>query len=179
MLLHTNAFKRIHMATSIPLSVRIPQDDFEWLTALDIKGALTPSDKLRAIIQRHRREHDGSQSYELALGWLREIAQPFAHEVAAYEHRSSTRSEVVAIMLEWVPQLMALLASEHIPGDAGPLRARQVEDMLLQRGVALLGALLRLGISPSGYTYDEAAIAEQLPRLGKLVDAVRNAQLQD
>lgn len=164
------------MSVSIPLSVRIPQDDFEWLTALDIKGAVTPSDKLRAIIQRHRREHDGTQSYELALSWLRDLIQPFAREVAAYEHRTSKRSEVVAATIEWVPQLMALLASEHIQADASPARARQVEDMLLQRSVALLGALLRLGITPTSSTYDDGAIARQLPRLGELIDAIRAAQ---
>jgi hypothetical protein len=166
------------MSVSIPLSVRVPQDDFEWLTSLDIKGANTPSDKLRAVIQLHRREHDGSQSYELALSWLRDVVQPFAREVAAYEHRSSKRSEVVAAMLEWVPQLMALLASEHIHTDASPARARQVEDMLLQRSVSLLSTLLRLGITPASSTYDDSAIARQLPRLGELIDAVRAAQPQ-
>lgn len=166
------------MSVSIPLSVRVPQDDFEWLTSLDIKGATTPSDKLRAVIQLHRREHDGSQSYELALSWLRDVVQPFAREVAAYEHRLSKRSEVVAAMIEWVPQLMALLASEHIPSDASPARARQVEDMLLQRSVALLSTLLRLGITPASSTYDENAMARQLPRLGELIDAVRAAQPQ-
>jgi hypothetical protein len=164
------------MSVSIPLSVRIPQDDFEWLSTLDIKGASTPSDKLRAIIQRHRREHDGSQSYELALGWLREHIQPFVHEVAAFEHRTSQRSEVVAAMIEWTPQLMALLASEHIDANAGPARARQVEEMLLQRGMALLGTLLRLGITPTTPTYGAAAVERHLPQLGQLIDAVRAAR---
>lgn len=161
------------MSASIPLSVRIPQDDFEWLTTLDIDGATTPSDKLRTIIQRHRRQLDGSQSYELALGWLRDLVQPFAREVAGYEHRSGERSEIVAAMLEWVPQLMALLASEHIAANASADRARQVEEMLLQRGASLLGALLRLAVTPHHAVYDVATIECQLGRLDPLIDTAR------
>lgn len=175
MRLHTNEFIRLHMSTSIPLSVRIPQDDFEWLTSLDIKGATTPSDKLRAIIQRERHLHDGGDSYELALSWLRDMVQPFAKHVAAYEHRTAERSEIVAAALEWVPQLMALLASEHIHADASTERASTVEDMLLKRSVSLLSALLRLGISPETATYDPASISRQLPRLRSLIGAISDA----
>jgi len=164
------------MATSIPLSVRIPQDDFEWLTALDIKGAATPSDKLRAVIQRHRREHEGEQSYELALAWLRDLIQPFAKGVAAFEHRSGERSEVLAAMIEWAPQLMALLSSERLAAEDSSARARQVEDMLLQRSAALLSALLRLGIAPHAVAYDAESLDRQLPRLAGLIDAIRLAR---
>jgi hypothetical protein len=164
------------MSASIPLSVRIPQDDFEWLTTLDIDGAGTPSDKLRAVIQRHRRQLEGSQSYELALGWLRDLVQPFAREVAGYEHRTGERSEIVAAMLEWVPQLMALLASEHIPAQATAERARQVEEMLLQRGASLLGALLRLAVTPHHAVYDVDTMERQFARLDALVDAARSAR---
>lgn len=162
------------MSSSIPLSVRIPSDDFEWLTTLDLKGAATPSDKLRAVIQRYRREHEGAQSYELALDWLRDFVQPFARDVAAYEHRSGERSEIVAAMLEWVPQLMALLASERIEDDAA--HARRVEEMLLQRGAALLAALLRLGVAPLETAYDGTALDRQLPRLAALIEAMQTVR---
>jgi hypothetical protein len=164
------------MSISIPLSVRVPQEDFEWLTGLDVAGANTPSDKLRAIIQRYRRQRDGSESYELTLGWLRELVQPFARGVAAYEHHMEQRSEIVAAMLEWVPQLMALLASEQLDAEATSERARKIEDKLLQRSAALMGALLRLGVAPDVPAYDNTAIDRQLPRLGALIDAVRAAR---
>ena len=164
------------MSSSIPLSVRIPQDDFEWLTALDLKGATTPSDKLRTVIQRYRREHEGAQSYELALDWLRDLVQPFAKDIAAYEHRSDERSEIVAAMIEWVPQLMALLASERIEGADAAERARRVEDMLLQRSAALLSALLRLGVAPLETAYDGTALDRQLPRLAALINAMQTVR---
>lgn len=164
------------MSASIPLSVRIPQADFEWLTALDLKGAATPSDKLRAVIQRYRREHEGAHSYELALDWLRDLVQPFAKDIAAYEHHSGERSEIVAAMLEWVPQLMALLASEHVATADPAERARRIEDMLLQRSVALLSALLRLGVAPAATAYDSDALERQLPRLTALLDALQTVR---
>jgi hypothetical protein len=174
---YTIAYEGIQtMSISIPLSVRVPQEDFEWLTGLDVPGTSTPSDKLRAIIQRYRRQLDGSDSYELTLGWLRELVQPFARGVAGFEHRREQRSEIVATMLEWVPQLMALLASEQIDADASPERARKIEDQLLQRSTALISALLRLGVAPDVPAYDSVAIDRQLPKLAALVDAVRVAR---
>lgn len=175
--MHTIAYEGNQaMSVSIPLSVRIPQDDFEWLTGLDIAGANTPSDKLRAIIQRYRRQRDGSESYELTLGWLRELVQPFARSVAGYEHHREQRSEIVAAMLEWIPQLMALLASGQVDADTTLERARKVEDLLMQRTTALLASLLRLGVASDVPAYDPAAIDRQLPKLGALIDAVRAAR---
>ena len=37
------------------LSARIPTEDMEWLAGLDIQGAVSPSDKLRALIAQMRR----------------------------------------------------------------------------------------------------------------------------
>ncbi|GLQ97165.1 hypothetical protein GCM10007863_15850 [Dyella mobilis] len=164
------------MAISVPLSVRVSQDDFEWLNSLDIRGAVTPSDKLRAIIRRDRRQQDGIQSYELTLSWLREIIQPFVEALSEYEHRSHQRSEIIAAVVEWVPQLMALLASNSIPAEASAKRARQLENMLLQRSLAMLSALLRLGIAPENATYDSNTYDRHLPLLGTLFDNVRSAR---
>ncbi|KAG9590341.1 hypothetical protein KCV01_g11892, partial [Aureobasidium melanogenum] len=165
------------MAVSIPLSVRVPQDDFEWLSALAVDGATTPSDKLRAIIQSHRRELEGTASYEAALGWLRQRVQPLAQEVASYEHRAGTRSEAIAAAMEWAPQLMALLVSSHVPADAeNDAAARQLEDLVLQKSAALLGALLRLGIGVPPPTYSPDAIDRHVFPLGRLIDAVRVAR---
>jgi hypothetical protein len=162
------------MPVSIPLSVRVPQDDFEWLSALAVDGAATPSDKLRAIIQSHRRELEGVSSYPTALSWLRERIQPLAAEVAAHEHDAGTRSDVVAAAMEWAPQLMALLISSHVAaGEGSEQAARQLEDFVLQKSAALLGALLRLGVGAAPPTYATDALDRHVFPLGQLIDAIR------
>jgi hypothetical protein len=170
----------VDMPVSIPLSVRVPQDDFEWLSALAVDGAATPSDKLRAIIQSHRRELEGVSSYDAALAWLRERVQPLAREVAAHEHRAAERSDAIAAAMEWAPQLMALLISSHVPAEGDDGRtARQLEDSVLQKAAALLGALLRLGIGTPPPTYAADAIDRHVIPLGQLIDAVRVARGQN
>ena len=46
------------------LSARIPLEDIEWLASLDIQGAVSPSDKLRALIAQMRRQYEGTLDYE-------------------------------------------------------------------------------------------------------------------
>ena len=40
--------------TTVAMSVRVPQVDAEFIASLDLPGASTPSDKLRAIIAAAR-----------------------------------------------------------------------------------------------------------------------------
>src|SRR5215468_11218966 len=77
------------------LSARIPMDDMEWLAGLDMQGAVSPSDKLRALIAQVRRQHDGTLDYERSLGWLRDLVTPFVTAVRAFEHHNRLHSEVL------------------------------------------------------------------------------------
>ena len=38
------------------VSVRIPEEDLEWLMGLDIAGARNPSDRIRSLIAATRRQ---------------------------------------------------------------------------------------------------------------------------
>jgi hypothetical protein len=51
------------------LSVRIPSEDLEWLAALEISGASTPSDKLRALIAQMRKQHQGTMDHATCVAW--------------------------------------------------------------------------------------------------------------
>lgn len=147
------------------LSARIPADDLEWLAGLDIQGAVSPSDKLRALIAQMRRQHEGTLDYERSLGWLRDLVAPFVTAVRAMENQNRMHSEILTLVAEWVPQVMATLLSERALARDARKRAVEVEDILAQRSFQLLISLLRLGITRDAGCYSPAALDRHLPKV--------------
>src|SRR6516165_4075828 len=96
--MHTNAGNRMRAVACSwqrrsamqmqTLSARIPSEDMEWLAALDIQGAVSPSDKLRSLIGQMRRQHEGTLDYQGSLSWLRDLVAPFVTAIRAFEHQN-------------------------------------------------------------------------------------------
>src|SRR5215475_7019108 len=95
------------------LSARIPTEDMEWLVGLDIQGAVSPSDKLRALIAQMRRQQEGTLDYERSLSWLRDLVSPVVTSIRTLEHHNRMHSEVLTLAAEWLPQVMATFLSER------------------------------------------------------------------
>ena len=154
------------------VSARLPSDDLEWLSALDLPGAVTPSDKLRALIAQMRKQHEGALDYSACLSWLRDLLSPFVIELRGIEHRERTHSEAVSAVIAWAPQIMATMLSARDFGEDGTAQAREVEDALVQSCFHLLMALLRLGVTPSAECYTPYVIEKHLPRIIELVQLI-------
>lgn len=153
------------------LSVRVPSEDIEWLASLEVPGAVTPSDKLRALIAQMRRQHQGTMDYAACVAWLRDLLAPFVVALREVEHRQKIHSEAMNAVLEWVPQIAAtLLAERHFGTDAKKVTA--LEDALIQRCFQLTTSLLRLGITPRAECYDPSAIERHLGRVIELADLI-------
>jgi hypothetical protein len=140
------------------LSARIPTEDIEWLAGLDIQGAVSPSDKLRALIAQMRRQQEGTLDYERSLSWLRDLVAPFVTSIRAFEHNNRMHSEVLTLAAEWLPQIMATLLSERsLPKDAKK-RAIDVEEIVVQRCFQLLASIMRLAVTRDAACYDPTVI---------------------
>src|SRR5262245_2864253 len=112
------------------LSVRIPSDDMEWLAGLDLQGAVSPSDKLRALIAQERRQHEGTLDYERGLAWLRDLLAPSITAVRSVEHQHRMHSEALTLTAEWLPQIMATLLSGQPIGTDAKARAIETEELV-------------------------------------------------
>ena len=139
---------------SIPLSFRVTDEDAEFLAGLEIPGAITPSEKLRALITRARLEHAQERTYEGSLGRVRELLEPTSQTLRAREMAIRQRSELIADTLYWLPDLVAFLM-------AGPETSRKGGDDLraFEAGVAdrifrFVEAVLRLGVTAKAPCYD-------------------------
>jgi hypothetical protein len=160
------------------LSVRVPAEDIEWLASLDIAGAMTPSDKLRALIAQMQRQHQGTMDYAACVAWLRDLLGPVVVAVREVEHRYRMHSEALNAVVEWVPQIAATLLAARCPGKDGARQLAELEDALVQRCFQLATALLRLGITPEADCYDPGAIERHLGKviaLAEIISANREA----
>jgi hypothetical protein len=151
------------------VSARLPSEDLQWLSALELPGAITPSDKLRALIAQMRKQHEGALDYSACLAWLRDLLAPFVIELRGVEHRERTHSEAVSAIIAWAPRVMATMLSARDFGGDGIARAVTAEDALVQCCFRLLVALLRLGVTPGAECYSPDVIEKHLPRVIELV----------
>src|SRR5262249_31805010 len=152
---HTNACESKLMQT---LSARIPDEDMEWLAGLDIEGAGSPSDKLRALIAQGRRQNEGAPDYDRRLVWLRGMGAPFVAAIRGVEHQNRMHSEVLTLAAEWLPQIMAILLSERGLVKDARKRAIDVEDIVVQRCFQLLGSLMRLAVTRDAACYNPGVL---------------------
>jgi hypothetical protein len=156
------------MAAMQTVSARIPVDDLQWLATLEVQGASTPSDKLRALVAQLRRQHEGSMEYSASLQWMRDLVAPFATSIGAFEHRQGKHSELLRLISDWVPQLMAILIAENSLGREPQRKAQEIEEKLVARCVQLIMSFLRLGITPVADCYDPQVLERHLPQLIEL-----------
>ena len=147
------------------LSVRISSEDFEWLSALEISGASTPSDKLRALIAPGAQAapgHDGSRDLRCLAA---RSPGPVRGAVREVENRHRMHSDAINAVIEWVPQIMATLLSERRFGKDRAAQATDIEAALVQRCFQLFSTLMRLGVTPAAECYDPQAIEKHLPKI--------------
>jgi hypothetical protein len=160
------------MAAMQTVSVRIPSEDMEWLATLNLQGATTPSDKLRALVAQTRRQQEGASDYAASLSWMRDLLSSFATRIGTIEHRAGNHSELIRLLAEWAPQLMALLIAENGPGSQTPQRVLQLEERLASRVFQLMAATLRLTVTQNAACYDPKVLEKHLPQIIELVGVI-------
>ncbi|MFY9260131.1 MAG: hypothetical protein WAO71_06415 [Gallionella sp.] len=146
------------MAQMQTISIRIPDDDFQWLLSVAEAKAKTPSEKLRYLLSRAREQEAGRVDYRRCATWMRELAQPFADGVGDVERQHKIHSDLVAAVCEHVPQIMSTLVSEHPAAESDESKMREVEAQLAQQCFRLLTAILRIGVTSSPATYDKQVL---------------------
>jgi hypothetical protein len=154
------------------LSARMPVEDIEWLASLDIQGAVSPSDKLRALIGQMRRQYAGTLDYEGGLSWLRDLVAPFVTAIRTLEHNNRMHSEVITLTAEWLPQIMATLLSERALGKDAKKRAIDIEEMIVQRCFQFLCALMRLAVTREAACYNPTVIDRHISGVLELAEIV-------
>ncbi|MBV8187279.1 MAG: hypothetical protein JOY64_15460 [Alphaproteobacteria bacterium] len=158
------------------VSVRVPDEDLEWLMALDIAGARNPSDRIRSLIATNRRQREGTTDYVACVAMLRDFLRPFQDVVSTVERREKVHSEVVATILGGLPDVMAeAIAFPAVPNDESAVAAlTRIEADLAGRMMRLLVRLLRLSITQTVPAYDQGVLDTYIAEIAEIADLIRD-----
>jgi hypothetical protein len=160
------------MAQMQTISVRISDEDFQWLLSLPEPGAKTPSEKLRALVAKAREQDGGMADYKRCAGWMRGLTQPFTEAIADVDHRYSMHSDLVTAISEGVPQIMATLITERPEGTHANEKAVEAEAALARQCFRLLSGLLRSAITSTPATYDKQVLDDYLPDILEIAEII-------
>lgn len=160
------------MAQMQTISVRISDEDFQWLLSLPEAGAKTPSEKLRALVAKAREQDSGMTDYKRCAAWMRNLAQPFAEAVADVDYRYNMHSDMVAAVSETVPHIMATLITERPEGAHANEKAIEAEAAIARQCFRLFAGLLRGSITSTPATYDKRVLDEYLPDILEIAEII-------
>lgn len=146
-------------ANRIPISVRISQEDADFIANLNLEGANTPSDKIRELLKEARLAHTSSLDYQSALVKCENFIQTAKHDVLIREKQLGIHSPILARAFELVPDLMATLATK-LPEETDITTLKQYERELMWRLVRLMDGILQLAITGKAAAYDDNVLDE-------------------
>ncbi len=159
------------------IGVRLTDKEAEFLATLKVENAVTPSDKLRAIIDEARQRHRGTEDYAGSLKLVQDLVAPSARIVRESENEQRMHSELVTRLEEWVPECMAfLLASNGKETTLDNKQLVEIEAAMVQRVTVLMTSVLQLAITRTAPLYDGHALdsaIEPVLELARVIDTVR------
>ncbi|ASP31943.1 hypothetical protein [Labrenzia sp. VG12] len=150
------------MPKSIPISVRLSDDDVAFLASYEVQGARTPSDKLREILKAAREREEGVQDVSSCEDLLRSMARPAEKGLRQLQREAGIRSDLVIKLYERLPEMFAeLVASAPGPtGDENELR--RFEADLSAELFSLIEEIFDLGLTSPSRTYDPELMDRRL-----------------
>lgn len=162
---------------NIQLSTRVTDEDAAFLARLEIEGAETPSDKIRALIAEARRRHEGRRDYRTALHRVSDLLGPVEADVRAAEHVTQAHSELVRMVSDWLTETFAFLVSQGQEEAGGAKKSAALLEAT-ERGIAdrvfrLIESVLRLGVTGEAPCYDKSTISERLGPVLELLEVIR------
>ena len=160
-------------ANRIPISVRISQEDSDFIAELKIEGANTPSEKIRELLTQARLAHSQTHDYSTALAAQEQFFQVARRDVLHAEKEWGIHSHIVARLFEQLPDLAATLAAD-LPENAQAADLKRYECELMRRIVRLTDSILQLAVTGKGAAYDDTVL-QQLENTLKLAKIVQQA----
>ncbi len=160
---------------TVPLSVRVSDDDALFLAKLEIDDAVTPSEKLRALLHEAQRRHAGLQDASEGGLLLRDTANPARRVVRRLEGKLGQKSDLILKLYERVPDIMARLIAGPEEKD-NPETLQAFEKELTDQICVLLKDFITIGLSTPARVYSEENFNAEMKQVTNLVELVRRHQ---
>ncbi len=167
---------------TVQLSTRVTDSDSAFLASLEIDGAQTPSDKLRALIDDARKRREGTRDYKAGLRLVEDMLAPALERIRGAENRTEQHSELVNNVVTWITETLAFVMSrspdQHLPPEEGH-ELESLERGLADRAFLLIESVLRLGVTEEAPCYDREAISKRMPQVVELVQLIASRPSPD
>lgn len=149
---------------AVTVSARISQDDALFLTKLKIQDAITPSDKLRALITEARERQTRLKDYRGSIDMFQDLLTPIGSELRELELQQNIHSELITRILEWLPDMMAFVIASETRQDKSEAKERleQIEEGVADRVFRLIESVLQLGVTQRSPCYKPNTISNRV-----------------
>lgn len=158
------------MSKSVTISARVSEEDAEFISQLKIDGAITPSDKVRAIIADTRRQTESRQDYPGCMAIMQSFVGPAGSRLRELEAEHRIHSELITRTLDWLPDAMAFAVTSGTVERNATSQLEALESGLADRIFRLMESVLQMGVTPRCSCYDSGAIRA---RVEPILDLVR------
>jgi hypothetical protein len=157
---------------TVPLSVRISDEDAEFLARLDIGEAHTPSEKMRALLASERRLRAGPRDAGEASEMLSDLMRPARRRLRDAERDAPVRSEALEKLYDRLPELAAL-ALAGPQADESSAALEHFEARMLAHAFSLFEDLMRIGLLSEPRCHDVNMLKSRLAAVSELADLVK------
>jgi len=157
---------------AVTISARISQEDALFLSQYKVEGAVTPSDKLRAIITETRERQQRMKDYRGSINMFQSLLAPVDAEIRELELQHHIHSELITRILEWLPDMMALViaAETGLNKNTKKEQLEDIEEGIADRVFRLIESVMQMGVTQRCPCYNSNAISK---RVDPILDLVR------
>jgi hypothetical protein len=165
------------MSKTVPLSVRITEEDASFIAAIKLPGAVTPSEKVRVLISQARQRHLSTTNLAEATAFLRGMLEPQKERIRGLEAEVGISSELVSKVGERLPEIFANFLTAPLSNEGGPTQnLSELERGLAAKVVSLIESVLRLAVTRRNPCYEPDAISSRLDGVLELVELIRQGK---
>lgn len=156
----------------VQVGARISAKDAEFLNLLEINGANTPSDKLRAIIEEARLRREYSQDFTGSYRLIQEQVTPLTERIKNAEFDKGIHSELLARILEWLPEFYAycLCSLPEVIESEDELSV--YEKGTVDRVARLFESLLHQELSTQSNSYTPNVLKEHVSSFAEIIKII-------
>ena len=155
------------------LSVRVDDDDAAFLARMQIDGARTPSEKLRALLRVERRRQQGSHDADEAAEMFRDLLRTTRRRIRKMEAESGARSDLLKKIYDHLPEIggAALAGPDHQEGGTID-RLTSFEKLAIDEVFDFLQDVIELGLSPENRVYETKYIEKRIKVLLRYLELI-------
>jgi hypothetical protein len=150
------------MPKSVPLSVRLNDEEAAFLSAYEAPGAVTPSEKMRAILDDAKSRQIGVRDYAGCAAMMEDLLRPSLTRIRRAQRQADMRSDFALRMFEKLPELLAELVVAAPDDDASVEQLTKFEAELADQVFALIEEIVDMGLTSRSRTYDPGLIRARM-----------------